>query len=270
MPWRPHAPGHFFDGNFARRAGVSGGMFEQSMVAAGPVKRGPVVSSVLLQMAVVSGLLLVPLIWVEQLPAVMPLPPEVFAPRTLKPMKVFAEGVMRRVVAAPVMTERRLFVPVRVPERVAMVDDRPRMVEALVGDVGAGVGRVAVPGLEGVGVPVSLGDAPPPKPAVVATKPAAPASIRVTSALQASKLVYQVKPPYPELAKRARIQGVVRLQAVIAADGTVQRLQVVSGHPLLAGAAVEAVRQWRYSPTLLGGSPVEVVTQVEVNFVLAQ
>ena len=79
----------------------------------------------------------------------------------------------------------------------------------------------------------------------------------------------KVQPLYPALAKQARIQGTVRLQAVIAKDGSVVELQVISGHPLLVQAALDAVRQWRYRPTLLNGEPVEVVTTIDVVFTLS-
>jgi periplasmic protein TonB len=71
------------------------------------------------------------------------------------------------------------------------------------------------------------------------------------------------------MAKQARIQGVVRFNAIIARDGTVANLEVLTGHPLLVPAALEAVRQWVYKPTLLNGEPVEVITQIDVNFTLA-
>jgi len=81
-------------------------------------------------------------------------------------------------------------------------------------------------------------------------------------------LVYRVQPLYPALARQARIQGQVVLRAIISRDGTIENLQVISGHPMLAPAAVEAVRQWRYKPYYLNDSAVEVETQVTVNFVL--
>ena len=94
--------------------------------------------------------------------------------------------------------------------------------------------------------------------------------IRVSSTLQMTKLVKRVLPAYPPLAKAARISGVVRLIGIIAKDGTVRNLQLVSGHPLLTRAAIEAVEQWVYQPTLLGGEPVEVICTIEVNFNLSQ
>jgi protein TonB len=111
---------------------------------------------------------------------------------------------------------------------------------------------------------------PPPPPKVEVQKPKEIQRIRVGGNVQQAKLIYAPKPVYPPLAKQARIQGVVRLQAVIGVDGTIQNLQVLSGHPLLIPAALEAVRQWRYQPTLLNGEPVEVITQIDVNFTLSQ
>ena len=78
----------------------------------------------------------------------------------------------------------------------------------------------------------------------------------------------QPKPNYPQLAIQARISGTVRLAALISADGHIQNLRVVGGHPMLIPAAIETVRQWVYRPTLLNGLPVEVLTDIEVNFVL--
>jgi TonB family protein len=97
-----------------------------------------------------------------------------------------------------------------------------------------------------------------------------PARIRVGGNVQQTKLVSLPPPVYPPLAKQARIQGVVKLNATIAKDGTVQHLEVISGHPLLIQAALDAVRQWVYQPTLLNGQPVEVQTDIDVNFTLAQ
>jgi TonB family protein len=86
----------------------------------------------------------------------------------------------------------------------------------------------------------------------------------------AANLIYGPKPAYPPLAKQARISGVVHLSAYIGTDGTVQSLAVIPpAHPLLAPAAMDAVRTWRYKPTLLNGQPVEVQTTIDVSFMLA-
>jgi len=94
--------------------------------------------------------------------------------------------------------------------------------------------------------------------------------VRVSSGVAQGLLIRQVKPQYPSLARQARVQGTVVLQAVIGKDGTVQDLHVVSGHPLLTGAAIAAARQWLYRPYYLNGEPVEVDTQINVIFTLAE
>jgi protein TonB len=85
-----------------------------------------------------------------------------------------------------------------------------------------------------------------------------------------AKLIHQVRPAYPQLARAARISGEVRLRAIIARDGSIQNLAVVSGPAMLNQAALDAVHQWRYKPTILGGEPVEIETTITVNFILGQ
>lgn len=85
-----------------------------------------------------------------------------------------------------------------------------------------------------------------------------------------AKLVRKVIPEYPPMAKAARISGVVHLIGTIGKDGAMRNLQLVSGHPMLARAALEAVQQWIYKPTLLNGNPVEVIAPIEVSFTLGQ
>ncbi len=94
--------------------------------------------------------------------------------------------------------------------------------------------------------------------------------IRVGGGVQQHNLVKQPKPVYPAEAKAARIQGTVQMQITIGKDGKVQSLNVLSGPPELVQAAVDAVKEWEYKPTLLNGEPVEVLTTVDVNFTLAQ
>lgn len=81
-------------------------------------------------------------------------------------------------------------------------------------------------------------------------------------------LIHRVQPEYPQLARQARIQGTVVLRAIISREGRIENLQVLSGHPLLVPAALDAVRQWRYRPYSLNDEPVEVETQITVNFTL--
>jgi protein TonB len=85
-----------------------------------------------------------------------------------------------------------------------------------------------------------------------------------------ARIINRVVPVYPVLAKQMRLSGEVQLLGVIAQDGTVQKLQVISGHPLLVQSAVDAVRKWVYRPTLLNGVPVEVVAPITVRFSLRE
>jgi protein TonB len=93
--------------------------------------------------------------------------------------------------------------------------------------------------------------------------------INIGGNAQQAKLVMQPRPVYPPLAKQARISGVVHLAAVIGKEGNVIDLRVISGHPLLVPSAIDAVRNWVYQPTLLNGEPVEVSTQIDVNYTLS-
>jgi len=119
----------------------------------------------------------------------------------------------------------------------------------------------------GPGVPGSLGPAPaPPSPPAPPATPKKP--LIVDHGTQEAKLIHRVQPDYPTLARQIHLSGTVELRAIIAKDGSVINLEVVSGNPILARSAVEAVKQWRYRPTLLNGEPVEVQTFVTVKFEL--
>jgi TonB family protein len=104
--------------------------------------------------------------------------------------------------------------------------------------------------------------APPPP------KPAAPSRIKQGGNVTAASIITQTRPLYPPLARQARIQGNVVLHAIIDKDGKVAQLEVISGHPLLVQSALDAVKQWRYKPTLLNGDPVEVDTTITVTFTM--
>jgi TonB family protein len=106
---------------------------------------------------------------------------------------------------------------------------------------------------------------PPPSP-----NETVPMRIRVGGQVESARLIFQPKPEYPLLAKMKRIQGVVRLDAVLGKDGTVEALKVISGHPFLIKAALDAVQRWRYQPVLLNGYAVQVATEIDINFTLAE
>jgi protein TonB len=90
------------------------------------------------------------------------------------------------------------------------------------------------------------------------------------SRIENSRILFRPQPVYPPMARQTRVQGTVRLEAIISRSGLIENLRVLSGHPLLVKAALDAVAQWRYRPTLLNGEAVEVITTVEVNFTLNQ
>jgi TonB family protein len=119
---------------------------------------------------------------------------------------------------------------------------------------------------------LSLGFAPAPGVGTVAPSAAttAPPRIRVGGNVQQANLIVKVTPSYPPAAKQARVQGIVSFTAIIGKDGSIQNLDLISGDPMLADTALEAVKQWIYKPTLLNGNPVEVITQIDVNFTLSQ
>lgn len=155
-------------------------------------------------------------------------------------------------------------VPTEIPQGIPEPPDVDPNLEWISGS--GGQGPVGIPGGVPGGLPgvTKFGDmsvpsvAPPPPP--VKRRP-----VRV-SRLQSSKLVRRVEPVYPPLAARARLEGAVVLQATIDEVGEVSEVVVLRGHPLLNQAAVDAVRQWRYSPTILNGEPVSVITTVTVIF----
>ena len=126
--------------------------------------------------------------------------------------------------------------------------------------VPGGVAGGSIGGVLG-GVMGGMGAAPPP-PKVTQSR------IKQGGNVQAAKLINRVTPNYPPLARQTRISGTVRLHAIIGKDGSVQSLTLESGHPLLVQAALDAVKQWRYQPTLLNGVPVEVDTTIDVIFTL--
>jgi protein TonB len=108
-------------------------------------------------------------------------------------------------------------------------------------------------------------------PSVLAAPRETAAGQRVTVSPDASHdlLISQVPPVYPPLARQTRIQGTVVLRALISRTGEIKDLAVISGHPMLVPAAMDAVKQWRYRPYSVKGQPVEVMTTINVNFTLA-
>lgn len=164
----------------------------------------------------------------------------------------------------------RLQMPIQIPDQIYTSS----VPELAISDPG-GVGVSGVPGSPGggsvwggTGTLMSHRVEPPPQPRP--QPPVVTQRHKVGGDVQAAMAISRPQPLYPQLAKHARIQGVVRLEAIISKAGTIEHLQVLSGHPMLIPSALDAVRQWRYRPTILNGEPVEVVTTIEVHFTLSQ
>jgi protein TonB len=161
--------------------------------------------------------------------------------------------------------------PQAIPDKIAIIDEPPR---APIGFIPSAGNANGIPFLSNLLDPNSaLGDPTatlvPPSPPLPPPVPSVKASpYRQGGKVQAANLIHQVNPVYPPIARQTRVQGVVVMEAVISKDGSVESLRVVSGHPLLLQTALDAVKQWKYRPTMLNGEPVDVVTTITVTFTL--
>jgi len=245
-------------------------MFEDSLLESGgrlTTKRGMTTTiSFVLQIALVGVLVLIPLLYTEALPKqqlmtflVAPPPP----PPPPPPPAAVPQRVVKVVQTDIINGELRT--PTKIPKKVEMIkeEEAPPPVMASAGVVGGVPG--GVPGGQMGGVIGGIISSTP----VAVPKVATPQRVRVSQGVSQGLLIHRVQPMYPPLARQARIQGTVVLQAEISKDGTIENLRLISGHPMLAPSAIEAVRQWRYKPYFLNGEPVAVETQITVNFTLA-
>jgi len=245
------------------------GMFEDSLIESGGRRGGKrgatTLLSFVLQAILLGILILIPLIYTEALPkqqlmtflVAPPPPPPPPPPPAAQQIKVVKQIISE-------INNGQLRTPTKIPEKVQMIKEEEAPPAAGIGGVVGGVPG-GIPGGQMGGVIGGIISSTP----VAVPKVATPQRVRVSQGVSQGLLIHQVKPTYPPLARQARIQGAVVLQAVIAKDGSIQGLRVVSGHPMLTGSAVEAVKQWRYKPYFLNGEPVEVETVVTVNFTLA-
>jgi periplasmic protein TonB len=248
-------------------------MFEQVFVNATgrTVRPCAVLASFATQLAVVALAILIPLAYTDVLPTqgwferTITLQPPDLTSRPVKPVPLPDQFVPLQAPAG------RLFEPRAVPAKPAVIIDPPGLLDSGAADV------VGLPyGLnfgEGASNLFSGSLSLPAPPAVIPAPPpirAVPPRVQVGGVVKPPAPLSTPKPIYPLLAIQTRVSGVVRLEAVIGVDGRVHSLRLVQGHPLLVPAAMDAVREWRYTPTLLNGSPVEVVMVVDVNFQLTR
>jgi protein TonB len=239
-------------------------MFEQTFVGPGKTGRDRKIAlAVAVQTAAVTGLALVPLISLDHIAAgkrfLLTPAPAPHAERAQPEPKTAAPTVRSSRIRWTTLDTLR-------PERsIAQLSAPAPLAEAPALEGNTASGGHALAGLgNGLGDLASASISPPPRPA---SKPKA-SPVKIASSVSRSQLVFGPKPVYPKLAVMARVKGVVRLQAIISRTGTIENLHVLSGPPLLIPAAMLAVRDWRYRPMLLDGEPVEVITEIDVNFTL--
>jgi protein TonB len=241
-------------------------MFEDSLIESGgrlKTKRGRTTTvAFILEAMVVMVMILVPLIFTEALPRTQLMTLLVAPPPPPPPPPPPAPAVRAPKVIQTDIVNGELRTPTAIPKRVQMIkeDEAPPPVMSAAGVVGGIPGTGQMGGVIGGIVNTANLSVP---------KMAAPVRIRVSQGVSQGLLIRKVQPVYPALARQARIQGVVVLQAQISKEGNIENLTLVSGHPMLAPAAFDAVKQWKYRPYLLNGEPVEVETQVQVNFTLS-
>jgi protein TonB len=243
-------------------------MFEDSLVESGgriKTRQGATtVVSFILEILFLGILVLLPLIFTEALPTkqlmtMLTAPPP---PPPPPPPPAAAPVIVKKVQSE--LDNGQLRTPTAIPKKIQMLkEDEPPPSSGPAGVVGGVPGGVPGGAMGGV-----LGSVMSSVPTAV-PKVATPQRVRVSQGVSQGLLMKKVTPEYPALAKQARIQGVVVLQALIGKDGTITNLHVVSGHPMLTNAALQAVKEWKYKPYYLNGEPVEVETTINVNFSLS-
>ena len=254
-------------------------MFEQSLLPRGVGRKPWIMSGVILgQLLVVALMVAIPLLYLQVLPMpqlttmlVAPPPPPPPPPPAgpTHPAAHPPAHVPKLVLRT--FNPKTLIAPRTIPKQIATVEDLPSApTTGVAGGVPGGVAGGQPGGVVGgiLGAVPAIAPPPPPPPKAPQAKPAPSGPVRVGGSVEEAKLINGPKPAYPALAAEARVSGTVKLEAVIGKDGHVKNLTAVAGSPLLAPAAINAVKQWIYRPTYLNGKPVDVATEVYVKFEL--
>jgi len=221
--------------------------------------------SVIFQCVVIVGLLILPLMFTEAMPTQQlvtflisePPPPPPPAPAV----------PIAKVVQTDMLNNGGLRTPTRIPKKVEMIREEEAPPPAMAGGVIGGIPG-GIPGGQLGGVIGGIISSTPASTAMVPRLEPVK-RIRISQGVTQGMVISKIQPAYPKIALAARVTGVVMLKAVISKNGEIRELQLVSGHPLLVPAAIDAVKQWRYRPYLLNGEPVEVETVVTVTFQIA-
>jgi len=229
-------------------------------------RRWAATSSVLLQSLIAAVLLIIPLMFTEALPRQQLLTFLLAPPPPPPPPPPAAAAAPIKVVRQSDLSDGRLRAPSRIPQTVQMIKEEeapPPMVAGagVVGGVPGGIPGGQLGGVIGGIISSSSNLASVPK-----LVPETPKRIRISQGVTKGMRIFSPEPKYPQIAQMARVSGEVILAAIISRTGEIENLRVVSGHPLLAPAALEAVRQWRYRPFMLNDQPIEVETTVTVTF----
>jgi protein TonB len=214
-------------------------------------------------------MLIMPLVFTESLPKGQLLTFLVAPPPPPPPPPPAAAEVQKivKVIQTDLLNTGQLRTPTKIPQKVQMIkeEEAPPPMMATGGVVGGVPGGIPGGQMGGVmGSIIAAANAPVPK-----FVPVVPQRVRISQGVTKGLLIHKQEPTYPSLARAARVQGDVILNAIIDTNGQITNLQLVSGHPMLVPAAIEAVRQWRYKPYLLNGQPVEVETTITVIFTLS-
>jgi len=243
-------------------------MFEQSILAENGTNKGwSFLASLSAELIVISLMILIPLLYGDHLPGFHWKTITVGPPIRSMPHQPVQRDIAGQSTPSPFAHASRIYNPMQRPQPGQPVTSGP--------PVDSPPGFIAVAGGDSFGPPSVLPFDTPvviKPPSSPPTRPNAPPSkpIPVSGGVQMAKLIRQVVPIYPQMAKIAHVSGVVHLVGIIAKDGTIRNLQIVDGHPMLTKAALDAVSQWVYKPTLLSGEPVEVICPIDVVFRLSQ
>jgi protein TonB len=219
------------------------------------------IPSFAVQTVTIAALVLLPLFYTQALPGVVTLG-SLIGPPPGEAVRVASNERRSTRASTSEVIDDTVREPIQIRKGVAEIHDQTSP-EPIVDN------GFAVPGATGSregGMQIMSLQATPPKPPIPA--PSATPRIQVSGGVSQGFLIQQLRPAYPPLAIAARVQGPVILNALISRGGTIENLRLVSGHPTLVQAAIDAVRQWRYRPYLLNGEPVEVETQITLNFTL--
>lgn len=227
------------------------------------------IASFILQCVMLGVLLLLPLYFTQELPKsqlltflVAPPPPPPPPPAAQQAARIMKQ------IQSDLLSGGQLRTPTRIPQKVQMIkeEEAPPPMPGAGGVLGGVPG--GIPGGQLGGVIGGIVNSTSNLAYLPRVQAVAPQRVRVSQGVTEGLLINKVAPAYPVIAKAARVQGSVVLKAIINKEGAIQDLQLVSGHPMLAPAAIAAARQWRYRPYLLNGQPVEVETTITVIFTL--